>query len=304
MPPRLGLLIPSGKLLDAGAAYGEYKKRGAKDTLPEPIDLQSFIRGGVHAQHVAKELLKQASKGRFQDAIYHVDEIQFMPPLSASSKVIATARNFRAHVEEMQGFSDKVNVPTRPAGFLKLVSCFVGHDHPVPYPKHTRMLDHEVEVAAVIGRQGRDISTRSAPNYIYGYTIMNDYTARDVAEEDKERGNFLYKGKNMDGLGALGPYVTTADEVGRIEELSLSLKVNGEVRQRGRLKDMIFSFPELISTFSSGITLYPGDIVSSGTPPGVAASRGDPSFFLKPGDKVEAEVTTLGLLRNTITNSR
>jgi 2-keto-4-pentenoate hydratase/2-oxohepta-3-ene-1,7-dioic acid hydratase in catechol pathway len=166
------------------------------------------------------------------------------------------------------------------------------------------MLDYEIEVAAVIGRQGRDISARSALNHVYGYTIMNDYTARDVAEEDKEQGNFLYKGKNMDGLGALGPYITTAAEIGRLDELSLTLKVNGEVRQKAKLREMMFTFAELIVTFSSGITLYPGDLVSSGTPPGVAASRGDSSFFLKPGDTVEAEVTSLGQLRNTITSSR
>jgi 2-keto-4-pentenoate hydratase/2-oxohepta-3-ene-1,7-dioic acid hydratase in catechol pathway len=209
-------------------------------------------------------------------------------------KIMAAGRNFVDHAAEVRGEPSG----EWPTGFVKVTSTLVGHDGAVVYPHFTHALDYEAEIAAVIGRPCKNVPRDAALRYVAGYTIFNDLSARDVQRAESKRGNHVF-GKNFDTSGPLGPYLVTADEVPDPGDLAIELRVNGELRQHGNTAQMIHDLPTLISHWSQ-MTLYPGDLVTTGTPSGVAAGHGDDSWYLRPGDVVEATVARLGTLRNTV----
>jgi 2-keto-4-pentenoate hydratase/2-oxohepta-3-ene-1,7-dioic acid hydratase in catechol pathway len=186
--------------------------------------------------------------------------------------------------------------------FLKAPSALIGPDELVPYPKSTKELDYEIELAIVIGKKGKDIPKEEAFEYIAGYTIFNDLSARDIQVREMEK-RLLLLGKNLDALAPMGPYLVTRDEIKDPHVLAMELRVNEEPepRQKSTTGQMIFRIPELIAYWSQ-MTLEPGDIITSGTPGGVALFRQpDPqAWFLKPGDVVQAGIGGLGVLRNPI----
>jgi len=155
-----------------------------------------------------------------------------------------------------------------------------------------------VELVAVIGRRGMNISEAEALDYVFGYTIGNDITARDLQARHQQ----WYKGKGLDGFCPLGPWIVSADELGDPQKLQLQLRVNGELKQDANTSDMIFGVAKLISAWSQGMTLEPGDLLMTGTPSGVGFARKPPEY-LKPGDVVEAEIGGIGLLRNAVASS-
>ncbi len=305
---QFGALLSNGQLLAlrAGALVllPEYP-------LPERYDasrlLRSslvFLESGSEAFALAYQVVERAEhtlrEGQVprgepgQRLLYPVDSVEFLPPVPRAGKILAAGRNWAEHAAEVGGA-----VPTEaPSGFLKASSTLVGHNGAVIYPTFTQALDYEVEVAAVIGRHAKNVSPDTALQHVAGYTIFNDLSARDVQRAESRRGNHVL-GKNFDTAGPMGPYLVTADEVPDPERLQLELRVNGELRQRGTTAEMIYSLPRLIAHWSQ-MTLYPGDIVTTGTPPGVAAGRGDDRWYLRPGDVVEASVEGLGTLRNTV----
>jgi 2-keto-4-pentenoate hydratase/2-oxohepta-3-ene-1,7-dioic acid hydratase in catechol pathway len=155
-----------------------------------------------------------------------------------------------------------------------------------------------VELVAVIGRRGMNISEAEALDYVFGYTIGNDITARDLQARHQQ----WYKGKGLDGFCPLGPWIVSADELGDPQKLQLQLRVNGELKQDANTSDMIFGVAKLISAWSQGMTLEPGDLLMTGTPSGVGFAR-QPPEYLKPGDVVEAGIAGIGLLRNAVASS-
>jgi acylpyruvate hydrolase len=205
--------------------------------------------------------------------------------------------NFYDHAQE-----NKVPVPEFPVAFLKAITALVGPEEPVPYPRSTKELDYEIELAIVIGKRGKDIPKEKAFEYVGGYTILNDLSARDIQHKEMQK-RLLLLGKGLDGLAPMGPYLVTPDEIGDPHSLSMELKVNEEPqpRQKSTTGQMVFKIPDLIAYWSQ-MTLEPGDIITSGTPGGVAfVRRPDPqAWFLKPGDVVEARIEGLGALRNRI----
>jgi 2-keto-4-pentenoate hydratase/2-oxohepta-3-ene-1,7-dioic acid hydratase in catechol pathway len=210
--------------------------------------------------------------------------------------IISTGKNFADHRKEMSGRAG----PSAPVAFLKLPHTIAGPEDVIPYPKETEKLDYEVELAIVIGKPCKDVRRNEALDYVVGYMTFNDISARDVIRRENEMGIFLM-GKNFPGFAPMGPYLVLKDEITDPQNLRLESRVNGEVRQKSDLSYMIFKIIDLIAYWSQ-MGLEPGDIITTGTPAGVAAGRkeGQIPWWLKPGDIVEAEIEQIGCLRNRI----
>ena len=214
-------------------------------------------------------------------------------------KFFHTAGNFREHHEE----STRVNWshPVLPwIVFFQNVDAIIGPDEPIVYPEMmTSELDYELELAVVIGKAGKFFSPEEAEEYIAGYIVFNDITARDIQREEMKSGVFCLS-KSIDTFVPIGPWIVTPDELGDPSQLSMELRVNGEVRQRSNMSNMSVTVPEIISHYSA-MGYSPGDIISTGTVSGVAGFSEDPaSLYLKPGDVVEAEIERVGVLRNPV----
>ena len=211
--------------------------------------------------------------------------------------IICLGKNYRDHVEEaaaLGGFTG--GIPTAPVYFSKMIDRVRGSTESVPvHTGVTAMLDYEVELAVIIGRAGHDIDPGSVPEYIFGYSILNDITARDLQKSHDQ----WFKGKSLDGGCAMGPVIVTADEITYPPALDIGCSVNGELRQKAATSDLIFDITEIVSDFSKGLTLMPGDIISTGTPAGVGMGF-RPFRWLKAGDVVECRIEGIGILRNTI----
>jgi len=211
--------------------------------------------------------------------------------------IICLGKNYRDHVEEaaaLGGFTG--GIPTAPVYFSKMIDRVRGSTESVPvHTGVTAMLDYEVELAVIIGRAGHDIDPGSVPEYIFGYSILNDITARDLQKSHDQ----WFKGKSLDGGCAMGPVIVTADEITYPPALDIGCSVNGELRQKAATSDLIFDITEIVSDFSKGLTLMPGDIISTGTPAGVGMGF-RPFRWLKTGDVVECRIEGIGALRNTI----
>ena len=197
----------------------------------------------------------------------------------------AIGLNYKEHAEETGA-----KAPEYPVVFNKSVHSIVGPNDNVIIPKHSQKLDHEVEIAMVIGKKTKRVLEKDAQNYVFGYCICNDVSERDW---QKNKGGQWVKGKSGDTFGPLGPYLVTKDEIENINNLNLTLDVNGKRHQTGNTSLMIFNFNFIIAHLSSFITLMPGDIITTGTPPGVGLGMNPPQF-LKNGDEMFLKVDQLG----------
>ena len=198
----------------------------------------------------------------------------------------AIGLNYIEHAKET-----KAEPPKNPILFNKSVHSIVGPNDNVVIPKGSEKLDHEVEIAFVVGKKAKKVLEKDAQDYIFGYCICNDISER---EWQKEKGGQWVKGKSGDTFGPLGPYLVTKDEIKDIENMNLSLDVNDKRHQTGNTNQMIFNFSFLVAHISSFITLMPGDIITTGTPPGVGLGM-NPPIFLKDGDKMMLSVDNLGM---------
>ena len=207
------------------------------------------------------------------------------PCITKPGNFFAIGLNYKAHAEETGA-----KPPEFPVVFNKSVHCIIGSNDTVVIPKNSQKLDHEVEIAMVIGKKAKGVSEKDAQDYVFGYCICNDISER---EWQKEKGGQWVKGKSGDTFGPIGPYLVTKDEIEDLFNLNLSLDLNGKRRQTGNTGLMIFNFNFLISHLSSFITLMPGDIITTGTPPGVGLGMSPPQF-LKDGDEMLLQVDNLG----------
>jgi 2-keto-4-pentenoate hydratase/2-oxohepta-3-ene-1,7-dioic acid hydratase in catechol pathway len=227
-----------------------------------------------------------------------LDQVTLRAPI-VPKKFFHTAGNFREHHEE----STRVNWshPVLPwIVFFQNVDAIIGPDDPIVYPEMmTSELDYELELAVVIGKAGKFFSPEEAEEYIAGYIVFNDITARDIQREEMKSGVFCLS-KSIDTFVPIGPWIVTPDEVGDPHDLSMELRVNSEVRQRSHMSRMSVTVPEIISHYSA-MGYSAGDIISTGTVAGVAGFSEDAaSLYLKPGDVVEAEIERVGVLRNPV----
>lgn len=220
-----------------------------------------------------------------------VSKTKLLAPIPRPAKnIFCMGRNYAEHARE-----GGVAPPEVPVFFTKPPTTVIGHETPVIHHRVTQSLDYEVELVAVIGRRGRDIPAAKALDYVFGYTIMNDVTARDLQHRHQQ----WFKGKSLDTFAPMGPWIVLRSEIPDPQKLRLSMRVNGEVRQNATTASMLFSVAQLIETLSAGMTLECGDLLATGTPEGVGMGF-NPPRWLNVGDVLEAEIERIGVLRNQI----
>jgi 2-keto-4-pentenoate hydratase/2-oxohepta-3-ene-1,7-dioic acid hydratase in catechol pathway len=212
--------------------------------------------------------------------------------------VMCVGLNYLKHAEEgARAAGRAVKLPPVPMFFTKATHAVNGPYANIPYDVAvSTQIDWEVELGVVIGKRGKNISAADAFDYVFGYTVVNDISARDL---QNGHGGQFFKGKSLDGACPMGPWIVTADEISDPHNLPLRCRVNGVVKQDSNTNDLIFKIPTLIESLSRGMTLEPGDVLATGTPQGVGFARTPPEF-LKPGDVVECEVEGIGVIRNTV----
>ncbi|MFW5635918.1 MAG: fumarylacetoacetate hydrolase family protein [Thermodesulfobacteriota bacterium] len=215
-------------------------------------------------------------------------KVRLGPPVDRPSKIICLGKNYAEHAKE-GGF----DAPEKPLLFCKAPSALTGPFDPIRMPRSCTQVDWEVELAVVIGREGKGISQDRAFDYVAGYTVMNDVSGRDAQFGDGQ----WFRGKSFDTFAPLGPALVTPEEIENVADLELEARVDGQVMQQGNTRDLIFDIPFLIEYISRDITLWPGDIISTGTPSGVGIFR-DPPVLLSRGSRVACEVKGIGLIRN------
>ena len=278
-------------------------RRGGKGIVAAealPTDMISLIGGGPTPLRAAQTVLeatgRQLGAGTWRatprgPVVRPQSRTRFLSPiLQPVRNLFCVGRNYAEHAKERGA-----DVPTVPVFFTKPPSAVVGHEADVVAWPVTQNLDYEVELAVVIGRRGRDIPRARALDFIFGYTILNDVTARDLQKKHTQ----WFKGKSLDTFAPLGPWIVHKSALPDPHALRIALRVNGETRQEATTGDMIFRVDELIEVLSAAMTLEPGDILATGTPSGVAAGS-DPPRWLKAGDVIEAEIEGIGILRNRI----
>lgn len=260
--------------------------------------MQALIEGGQPALDAVRRFVAEAEDGQHQDRIVGEGALPMAPIPNPLKNIFCVGRNYAEHIAEGdRAQNQKVGVTEHPVFFTKPPTAVVAPEGDVLlFPEVSTSIDYEVELTVVIGTPGRNISRADAMDHIFGYTILNDISARDI---QRRHGGQYFKGKGLDGSCPIGPVIVTADEIDDPHALSIGLTVNGEQRQDGNTKDMIFDIPTLIASLSEGLTLEPGDMIATGTPSGVGYAM-DPPQFLKDGDTVVCEVSGIGTLRNTV----
>lgn len=228
-----------------------------------------------------------------------IEDVQLRAPIPMLKRnIFCVGKNYADHVGEVNTImqTDANGLPSSPIFFSKATTSLIATGEPILASlDHTDSVDYEGELAVVIGKRGRGISTTDAMSYIFGYTILNDVTSRRLQKRHEQ----WFLGKSLDSFCPLGPSIITRDAVPNVGELVIETHVNHELRQWGQVKQMIFSIPELISTLSQSMTLLPGDVIATGTPSGVGMGF-KPPRFLKPGDHVSVSIEPIGTLVNTV----
>jgi 2-keto-4-pentenoate hydratase/2-oxohepta-3-ene-1,7-dioic acid hydratase in catechol pathway len=260
---------------------------------PPPGDLLALIdEGEAGVKRVAALLARTEAAA----SVRSLGGIEVLAPLDPPrGNVLAIGRNYRKHAEEAARARGAEIAP--PTVFTKAITSIAGPHADIPIdPAVSEQIDWEVELGVVIGRAGINIPLEHALDHVFGYTVINDVTARDI---QRNWGGQFFKGKSLDGSCPSGPWVVTRDEVADPQDLQLRLSVNGSLKQDANTRDMIYPVAAVVSWLSVGMTLLPGMVIATGTPEGVGFAR-QPPEFLRPGDLVEAEIDAIGVLRNRV----
>lgn len=285
-------VMSDGRLLDLAAATD-----GAHPALTQGT-MQALIEGGPGALAAATALLARAEAGELAFAVLPAGAPLLAPIPRPRKNVFCVGRNYAEHIAEgARAQNTKIDVTEVPVYFTKPPTAVIGPGADIPFwPQVSTSIDYEVELAVVIGKAGINIPRDRAMDHVFGYTILNDITARDV---QRRHGGQYFKGKGLDGSGPTGPWIVTADALPAPQATGIRLWVNGEKRQDGNTAQMIFDIPTLIASLSEGLTLEPGDIIATGTPSGVGYAM-TPPRFLTDGDEVTCEIDGIGRLVNRV----
>jgi 2-keto-4-pentenoate hydratase/2-oxohepta-3-ene-1,7-dioic acid hydratase in catechol pathway len=257
-------------------------------TRPDlPATVRRLLEGGPAALGGAAEAAERPDAVRYPAA-----EVRLLPPVPDPPKIVCIGLNYRDHAAE-----SGAPIPREPVLFSKFNTALIGSEAPIVLPPVSREVDYEAELVLVVGKAGRFVKAATALEYLAGYTIGHDVSARDW--QLKKDGKQWLAGKTFDTFAPTGPYLVTADEVPDPHNLAIRLRLNGQTMQDSTTRQMIFTAADLLAYISQVVTLQPGDLIFTGTPPGVGVAR-KPPVFLKPGDVVEVEVERLGVLRNPV----
>ena len=255
-----------------------------------PRGMCRFLAAGPEAVDQARRVVEQAEAGRHGDALVPISDVRWLPVVPKPQKLLAIGLNYAAHAEETGR-----KPPEFPTVFNKQVSCLNAHLGDIVMPRESTALDYEGELAFVIGKRCRRVPREQAKDVIAGYTICNDVSVRDW----QRRSPTMIMGKGWDTHGPLGPWLVTADRVPDPHDLRLRTMVDDEVRQEGHTADLVFDCYELVEILSTAFTLFPGDVVATGTPSGVGVAH-DPPRFLEIGSRVRIEIDGIGALENFV----
>ncbi|OLD55499.1 hypothetical protein AUI46_04500 [archaeon 13_1_40CM_2_52_13] len=284
---RIGIMIDAARFAELGAP------KNSEPILDFLQDQKSEAKADQTVEAAKKQITDSGEKN--PKGIFNLDKVTVLPPISRPTKIICMGGNFSDHLQE-----GSTSLPPFPISFLKSPTSLVGHRAPVFYPRRVKLLDYEVELAAVIGKRCKEVSKKNALDHVAGFSVFNDISARDIQFAEMKRG-FCNLGKNFASFAPMGPFLVTPDQAGNPDNLGMELRVNGQTRQFSSTKNMVFKMRQLVEFFSS-MTLEPGDIITSGTPSGVAIYRKPDKapFLLQPGDMIESKIENLGRLQNTV----
>ncbi|MFS0644866.1 fumarylacetoacetate hydrolase family protein [Siminovitchia sp. 179-K 8D1 HS] len=240
------------------------------------------------------KLVQWGAENRKEEYMIPLEDVKWLAPIPRPSKnIMCVGKNYRDHAIEMGSEAD---IPKQMIVFTKAPTTVIGHQETIEaHAKLTNELDYEGELAVVIGKRGRNITEAEALDYVFGYTIVNDVTARDLQERHKQ----YFLGKSLDSFCPMGPWIVHHSEIKNPNTLGIQTRVNGEIRQDSNTEHFIFPLEEIISTLSQGMTLEPGDIIATGTPSGVGKGF-KPPRFLNSGDEIEVYVEGVGKLNNSV----
>jgi 2-keto-4-pentenoate hydratase/2-oxohepta-3-ene-1,7-dioic acid hydratase in catechol pathway len=256
-------------------------------------DMLSLIDLGTAGLARAQALVAAAAGGGPR-----LDDVTLLAPIPTPRRnVMCLGRNYAEHAEESsRAWGQAHALPELPVIFTKATTAVNGPYDDIPYDAAvSTSIDYEAELAIIIGRGGKNISREAAPDHVFGYTVLNDVTARDLQRGHQQ----FFKGKSLDGSCPMGPWIVTAAALPDPHNLRICCRVNGETRQDGATRQMIYNVADVIYHLSRGMTLLPGDVIATGTPSGVGFARTPPQF-LQPGDIVECEIEKIGVIRNRI----
>jgi 2-keto-4-pentenoate hydratase/2-oxohepta-3-ene-1,7-dioic acid hydratase in catechol pathway len=287
---RLG--IASGDVVcDVAELARAFKEAGGEPAswLLNVTNTLTLIRRGESALDEINALVGDARGLMNQQTAFALDSIEFLPAVRPS-KILAIGRNYADHAIE-----GGAAPPSAPLIFNKLPNSLSAHNAQIVLPEISQKVDYEAELAVVIGRAAKRVSEAEALEYVFGYSLINDVSARDLQFGDGQ----WTRGKGLDTFAPLGPFITTRDEIADVQALRIEGRLNNEVMQSSNTAKMIFKVAYLVSYISQGITLEPGDVIATGTPEGVGAFR-NPPVLLKAGDVYEVEIEGLGTLRNPV----
>lgn len=286
---KLGVLSKDGTLAI------ELSSMGLRENFSDMIDLIRNI-----SEPDLKDIEKIMQENNTSNFIAHkIEDVKICSPIKRPiHDIICVGVNYKSHLEETrQNFDkDSFKEPKKIVYFSKRAIETIGpDDNIISHADIDEQLDYEVELAIIIGKKGTNIKREEAENYIFGYTIINDISARKIQQLHGQ----WYRGKSLDSFTSLGPVIVHKSEIPFPVELNVCSRVNGELRQNSNTKYFLADIPSIISEFSNGITLEPGDIIATGTPSGVGMGF-NPPRYMKPGDVVECEIENIGILRNTV----
>ncbi|MBI4491618.1 MAG: fumarylacetoacetate hydrolase family protein [Chloroflexi bacterium] len=282
--PRVGAVV-GDRVVDLHAA-----SRG-----DVPADMLELIRAGSAAWEQARRVAAGAAGQGLPLAQVRLHAPILRPPRN----VFALGWNYLDHLQEsMRARGETRDLPQRPVFFSKVADCVIGPGEPIAIdPRVSQQIDWEVELAVVVGRPGKNIARANAMEHVFGYSVANDVSARDV--QQRWHGGQWLKGKSLDTFCPLGPWIVTPDEVPNVQALRITSRINGQTMQDSNTRFMIFDLPTIIAELSLGLTLQAGDVILTGTPEGVGYAR-TPPIFLTAGDVAEMEVESIGVLRNPV----
>ena len=259
--------------------------------LQLPADIDEFIDRGPKAEKTVERLIKDSSDMDIADASLPTDQVELLAPIPFPPKIVCLGLNYRDHILETNG-----TIPDEPIIFMKPRTAIIGPNEKIAKPSFVKKLDYEGELAVVVGRRAKNVSVAEARSVIFGYTILNDVSARDIQFKDKQ----WTRGKGFDTFAPTGPCVVTLSQLQDASDLSVRTWVNGELRQDSTTKNMVFNVFEIVHHLSSVMTLEPCDIIATGTPAGVGFRMKPLPKYLQRGDTVRIEIEKIGVLENRV----
>lgn len=288
-----GIGVDTGNdLFNFTRAFDIFQKAQGSRQPVQVIFLQMLVEMGYCSGAAVEHILTNSWVQAKLDSIRIEPGFSWEPPIARPANIICLGRNYEGHIKEL---SDKR--PEEPLFFAKSPAAIIAHKQDIVIPAwlETRV-DHEAELAVVIGKTAKQVDENDVQDHIAGYTIVNDVTARAMQQQDIAAGNPWYRSKSFDTFCPVGPYIVPADAAGDAGNLDITLTVNGETRQQANTSRLIFSIPKVISAISAYITLQPGDIISTGTPEGISE--------ISDGDLIEISIQGLGTLQNRVRKER